>query len=122
MGVRLAGVAALVAAAISAFGCASRNDERQTFDCGRGFRATDWRDDPLKTGQSIAKCDWLDGWSQERVRRALGRPTFGHGPRYMRWDIGICDPCLGPTMWRLTIKQTAKHGPVRSARTATGPF
>jgi hypothetical protein len=60
------------------FGLGSSSPDEATFNCTRGFRAADWNSkNRLKTGQSIAKCGWLDGWTVGRVRRELGLRDFG---------------------------------------------
>lgn len=81
-------MASIGLSALALGGClggASSADEA-TFACARGFRSSDWHSpQKLKTGQSIAKCGWLEGWSQTGVRRVLGRPDFGtpYAPEYV---------------------------------------
>jgi hypothetical protein len=64
-----------VVAVLGASGCAGAGEER-AFSCDRGFAAADWREHRLVTGRSIVKCHRLDGWSEARVVRALGRPEW----------------------------------------------
>jgi hypothetical protein len=91
-------------------------DEEATFACERGFRPGDWRDQTLKTGQSIAKCDWLDGWSERTVREALGRWEY-RTPRRITYDIGVSAHGLGPLAWDLTIVLDRRGGNVVDAKT-----
>jgi hypothetical protein len=104
-----------------AVGCASSPDEA-TFPCDHGFRAADWNSHQrLKTGQSIAKCGWLNGWSSEHIRTTLGRPDFGPrtAPEYVL--PGGEDAGEDLHEWLLKVHFDTS-GRVTSARTETMPI
>jgi hypothetical protein len=90
--------------------------EEDTFACDRGFRASDWRQAPLRTGQSIAKCDWLEGWSARKVRETLGRPDFHTTPRRLAYPLAISEKGLGPLQWYVMIVLDRPRGTVVDAR------
>lgn len=97
-----------------------RNREQETFACSRGFRADDWTSERLRTGQSLARCEWFVGRHQRAVRRMLGEPSFRNGP-LLTWELGHSTRGLGPTGWFLVIEldRTGPSGRVTGARTYT---
>jgi hypothetical protein len=92
----------------------SPDDEDAGFICDRGFRPADWREERLKTGRSIASCNWMVGWREGSVLRALGKPTERNGP-HLTWGLGPSDTGIGPRCWVLTLRQDGRHGPVAQA-------
>lgn len=104
------------------FGLGSSSPDEATFNCDRGFRAADWSSRArLKTGQSIARCGWLDGWPQARVRRELGRPDFGTplAPEYIL--PGGKDASMRLREWLLKLKFDHGSGRLKTAETETMP-
>src|SRR3954447_23777489 len=94
--VRLVVVALVV---VASAGCGGDREER-TFACSRGFRASDWSQQRLMTGQSVAKCGWLQGWDESRVLRALGRPETRYR-QYLGWTLRPSTRGIGPMVWKL---------------------
>lgn len=95
--------------------------ETRTVDCDRGFAVVDWKRDRLKTGQSIAKCDWFDGWSARRVERAIGKSDPVGDRREPRWAIGDSASSIGPTLWELELSLDQRDR-VADSRTGTRPY
>lgn len=93
------------------------DSENAAFDCDRGFRESDWTAQPLKTAQSIEKCDWLDGWTRSRVTQALGKATTTKGAD-RRWVVGVSKASNGAANWVLTVS-FAPEGGVTGTRTST---
>ena len=111
----------LVFVAVATAGCSVGifPDDDATFACDRGFRASDWESNTLKTGQSIAKCGWLKDWSQRRVRRVLGEPDGGSARNGIRHVLADSRSSIGPAIWILTIKVDFDSRRVIGARTDT---
>jgi len=61
--------------------------DRVTFNCDRGFHTADWKSARLQTGQSVAKCDWLDGKSRAQVAQALGAADKTKGTAASQWTF-----------------------------------
>jgi hypothetical protein len=112
-----------VFAVVATAGCSVGifGDEDATFACDRGFKTGDWESNPLKTGQSIAKCGWLKDWSQRRVRRVLGRPYGGSARNGIRYFLGDSKSSIGPAIWILTIRVDFDSRRVIGAVTDTEP-
>jgi hypothetical protein len=111
-----------VLAALGGAGCAGSNDEDATFACDRGFRSSDWKTEALKTGQSIVKCGWVNGWSEQSVRRELGRPYGGSARNGIHYNLGASQEGIGPLLWILTIELDFDSRRVIDASTETKPF
>ena len=97
--------------ALVAIGCGWGGSpaERTTFSCDRGFREFDWHRKQLKTAQSIAKCNWLKGWTESQVRRALGTPEDGIGATSLTWGAGGSTAGIGPEGWFLSVELNGDH-------------
>jgi hypothetical protein len=93
----------LTLAVVAGCGESAAEREQRAYACERGFRAADWRAEPLMTAQSIARCGWLDGWSERRLVRALGRPHDRHR-RYRTWWVDSSAQGLGPHSWALVVE------------------
>jgi hypothetical protein len=118
---RAACLLVLLCVATSLSGCLGlgTSKDEATFDCKRGFRVADWQSTRrLRTGQSIAKCDWLAGWSERRVRRDLGRPDFGPrlAPEYVL--PGGADASRNLQQWVLKLRFDPSDRRLVSAKTA----
>ena len=103
-------------------GLGSSSPDEATFNCDRGFRVADWNSkERLKTGQSIAKCGWLDGWPEARVRRELGRRDFGPSlaPEYVL--PGGEDASRRLRQWLLKLMFDRGSRQLKTAKTETMP-
>jgi hypothetical protein len=115
-------LAGCVAALSGCLGLGARSPDEAVFACDRGFRAADWNSSArLKTGQSIARCHWLDGWSEARVARALGRRDFGPAlaPEYVL--PGGATTSKNLEEWLLKLRFGHGSRGLESARTETMP-
>ena len=116
----------LVAVALTVAGCfGSSSQDEVTFDCKRGFRVSDWTARSpirLKTGQSIVKCRWLDGRTDEQVRQLLGKPDFGPrlAPEYVL--PGGRDAGENLREWMLKLRFDPHTGRLVSAEAETMPI
>lgn len=100
----------------------SGSDEEATYSCSRDMRIRDWKAHPLKTGQSIARCGWAEGWSQQRMRRVLGRPYGGSLRKGVRYVLDESRESLGPSLWILTLRFDPEHRRIVDASTKTEPY
>jgi hypothetical protein len=116
---------ALLACSLVLAGCLrldSSSPAEATFNCDRGFRVADWNSKArLKTGQSIAKCGWLNGWPEARVRRVLGGRDFGTplAPEYVL--PGGEDASRNLRQWLLKLEFARGSRQLKTAKTETMP-